>query len=83
MLNVFNPARYANESRVDYVERRKTAQQAVRRATLPGYGGDKTGRELHRDAMRKSGSMRVHAGAFGRGMRNHINVLQKRARAAA
>ena len=74
-MNLYNPKRQADESHADYRARRLAAKQSVDRMTLaasfaPGKVGS---REQHRDAMRGSGSMQKHAGAYGRGLRNWIN----------
>lgn len=76
-MNIHTPERGANETREDYKARRRASAAA---SALPQYG-DKTSRQLLRNAQRESGSMAKIAGSYGRGLRNWIN--QKQAAAAA
>lgn len=74
-MNLYNPTRQADESQADYRARRLAAKKSADQMTLAGnFAPGKVGsREQHRDAMRSSGSMQKHAGAYGRGLRNWIN----------
>lgn len=76
--NVHTPQRLAGESKKQYGERRQTSKNIGQLITLTGCYQPKgqTGREQHRDAMRKSGSMGKQAGAYGRGLRNNITRKQ-------
>lgn len=76
--NIHTPQRLENESPKQYTERRAISKTRVQEMTLTGkfQPGMTNGRKQHRDAMRKSGSMRKQAGAYGRGLRNNITRKQ-------
>lgn len=80
-----NLKRYESETRAEYRDRQSTAQAAADRAALAGPFkpvGTKTGRELFRQELRMNGTMRKHAGAYGRGLRNWCNRVFYRSQLA-
>jgi len=74
-MNIHIPERISSESQADYRERRAESKR-VAKAMTNVKSGQSTGRELHRDALRKSGGMSKIAGSYGRGIRNWINRKQ-------
>lgn len=78
--NIHTPERLASETMAEYRERRAESAAANHRNTNIGLGGEKS-RASMRNAQRKSGAMKMVAGAYGRGLRNWINRTQAAARA--
>ena len=75
MNNIHNPVRQPDETQEAYKARRKESNLQAKENSQIDKGGRNT-RDTIRDEMRKEGTMKYMAGAYGRGLRNWINQKQ-------
>ena len=75
MNNIHTPERLKDETQEAYKARRKESNLQAKENSHIGKGGRNT-RDIVRDEMRKEGTMKYMAGAYGRGLRNWINQKQ-------
>lgn len=76
--NIHTPERINGESFGDYQERRKLSHLIAKQATRV-HAGKETSRQSYRNVLRTNGSMKRHAGSFGRGLMNSITQRQQAA----
>lgn len=76
MTSIHTPERAANESQVEYRARRRDSRLAVDAMKARTSTGGRSAREQHRAAMKQSGSMAKHAGAYGRFLTDWVTGKQ-------